>query len=112
MDDDSPRAPEPQAVVFTLGSSIDELINATFWRATELGSEQVTVVDAHRVNVYYPTDGSMVTVHLSVRPGMWGGIQQGPLEPETAAAADQKFSDALAASTPPPPPEIIPEQNK
>lgn len=101
--DDAPPVVAPEAVTFTLASTLDELIGASFWRAAELGTPIVEAIDAHRLNVVYPTDGSLVTVRIEARPGAFGGIQQGPLTAEEIAAADQKFSDMLAASIPIPP---------
>jgi hypothetical protein len=108
--DDAPPSVAQEAVTFTLGSTIDELISATFWRAAELGTPVVEAVDAHRVNIHYPSDGSMVTIRLEHRPGAWGGLRQGPLTPEEEDLYNQKFSDALAASLPPPPVEPPPEE--
>jgi hypothetical protein len=98
--------PVPAPLVFTPASSIDELIRAAFFVAASIDAPVVDAVDPHRLNLHYPADGSLVTVHIEGRPGAWGGIGPKPSTPEEEAARNQRYDDALAASLPPvePPP--------
>ena len=107
----SPEATE-QAVVFTLTSTVDELIKAAFFVATSIDAPVVDAVSPHQLNVHYPADGSLVSVRIEGRAGAWGGIgPHGTTEDETAR--NEHYDAMLAASAPPvePPPPPPPVEN-
>jgi hypothetical protein len=104
--DENPVVPEP--LVFTPASSVDELIRAAFFVAASIDTPVVDAVDPHRLNLHYPADGSLVTVRIEARPGLWGGIGPKPSTPEEEAARNQRYDEAKAAAEAPPPVEPPP----
>lgn len=102
---DSDSSPEAKAAVFTPSTTVDELIKAAFFVATSIDAPVVDAVSTRHLNLHYPADGSLVSIRIESRPGVWGGIQAHST-PEAEAAANEHYDAMLASSLPPePPPE-------
>ena len=91
--------PEAAPQDFTIGWTIDELVKAAYFVATGIDAPTVEAVSPNQLNLHYPADGSLVSVRVEGRPGVWGGI--GPHgTPEEEAARNAHYDEMKAAAAP------------
>ena len=100
---DEVSLPEATQQAATTATTIDELVKAAYFVATSIDAPAVDTVSPNQVNLYYPADGSLVSVRIESRAGVWGGIAPHGT-PEEEAARNAHYDEMLAANTPPPPP--------
>ena len=108
---DETSPPEATQQAATTATTIDELVKAAYFVATSIDAPTVDTVSPNQVNLYYPADGSLVSIRVESRVGAWGGIApHGAPEEETARNAH--YDEMLAANTPPPPPPEAREEQE
>ena len=94
----------------TTSTTIDELVKAAYYVATGIDAPTVDTVSPNQINLHYPADGSLVSIRIEGRAGVWGGI--GPHgTPEEEEARNTHYDEMKAAAAAPPPPPEAREEN-
>ena len=100
---DEVSPPDATQQAATTATTIDELVKAAYFVATSIDAPTVDTVSLNQVNLHYPADGSLVSIRIESRAGVWGGIAPHGT-PEEETARNTHYDEMKAAQQPPPPP--------
>ena len=99
-------SPGQQDFAPTTATTIEEVLKAAYFVATGIDAPVVEVVNPHVINLYYPADGSLATIKVEARSGIWGGLAHKGT-PEEDADRNAHYDEMKAAAETAPPPEQL-----